>query len=88
MEGGSDTDSLVGPSTGARRKWTPKAMTSTAPNVTPDAEPIQAARPTPVTEPITEHVHLDHVGENALEDGEAATHAPAGSGRKKWNPKK
>ena len=37
--------------------------------------------------PITEHVHLDHVGENLLEEGTQATSEPGPGRRKKWQPK-
>ena len=55
----------------------PRAATpaGTAPDAAPD------------TSPITEHVHLDHVGENTLEEGERATSEPGTGGRKKWVPK-
>jgi hypothetical protein len=45
--------------------------------------------------PITEHVHLEQVGENSLEEGQQATTAPdatpdvtPATGRRKWEPKK
>ncbi|WP_295817312.1 heterodisulfide reductase-related iron-sulfur binding cluster [uncultured Deinococcus sp.] len=64
-------------SSSGRPKWTPRAATpaGTAPDAAPD------------TSPITEHVHLDHVGENTLEEGERATSEPGTGGRKKWVPK-
>ncbi|WP_309572126.1 hypothetical protein [Deinococcus sp.] len=53
-----------------------------------EAAPAPESEPTPdEAAPITEHVKLEQVGENTLEDGQAATHAPDGAGRKKWNPK-
>ncbi|GGL83525.1 iron-sulfur-binding protein [Deinococcus aerolatus] len=65
-----------------RPKWQPKARAEAA----PATAPVNDA-------PITEHVHLDEVGENALEAGEQATSAPDGTeanagGRKKWVPRK
>lgn len=67
--------------TGERKKWAPKAASGTVP-VTP--EPQVAATP----EPVTEHVHLEQVGENLLEEGQQATSEPGAGGRKKWQPKK
>ncbi len=65
-----------------RPKWQPKARVEAAPT-TPPVNDV----------PITEHVHLDEVGENALEEGEQATSAPdsteaSAGGRKKWVPRK
>ncbi|BBN94711.1 iron-sulfur binding reductase [Deinococcus grandis] len=67
--------------TGERKKWAPKAAAAPAPDV-------QAAAPEPVAAPITEHVHLEQVGENLLEEGQGATSEPGAGGRKKWQPKK
>ncbi|MDL2345370.1 hypothetical protein QOL99_14605 [Deinococcus sp. MIMF12] len=65
------------PTPGERPRWQPR----------PKAE---AATPQPPADaaPITEHVHLDHVGENLLEEGTQATSEPGPGGRKKWQPKK
>ncbi|KQR41061.1 heterodisulfide reductase-related iron-sulfur binding cluster [Deinococcus sp. Leaf326] len=72
----------VAPAPGSRPKWTPKARTDAAP-----ATPA-AATALPEQEPITEHVHLEQVGENLLEEGARATSEPGAGGRKKWTPKK
>ncbi|GAA0512515.1 heterodisulfide reductase-related iron-sulfur binding cluster [Deinococcus depolymerans] len=74
--------------TGERKKWAPKA--AAAPASTPE---VQAAAPEPTatgpsTQPITEHVHLEQVGENLLEEGQGATSEPGAGGRKKWQPRK
>ncbi|UQN05890.1 heterodisulfide reductase-related iron-sulfur binding cluster [Deinococcus sp. QL22] len=93
-----------------RKKWTPKAAAAPiAPNVEAVAQaqskPVQAeaaaSAPAPAEAvehlaPITEHIKLEQVGENALEEGAQATSAPAEAGqsapetgaRKKWVPKK
>ncbi|ANE43483.1 heterodisulfide reductase-related iron-sulfur binding cluster [Deinococcus puniceus] len=71
----------------ARPKWQPKAKAAEA--VTELAEGETAA-------PITEHIKLEQVGENALEERVRATNAPAQAPesapetgtRKKWVPKK
>ena len=73
----------VAPATGERKKWTPKATTTPPQPV----EPVEAA-PQAEPAPITEHVHLEQVGENLLEEGEQATSEPGVGGRKKWVPKK
>ncbi|AWT35631.1 iron-sulfur-binding protein [Deinococcus arenae] len=70
--------------TGERKKWAPKA----APVPAPAPEPQVAASPGPVTAPITEHVQLEQVGENLLEEGQQATSEPGAGGRKKWQPRK
>jgi hypothetical protein len=70
----------VAPATGERKKWTPKATTT-------PPQPVEAA-PQAEPAPITEHVHLEQVGENLLEEGEQATSEPGVGGRKKWVPKK
>ncbi|MBZ9749404.1 4Fe-4S dicluster domain-containing protein [Deinococcus sp. HMF7604] len=64
---------------GERKKWQPKAA--------PAAEAAPVSEPAATETPITEHVHLSEVGENALEEGQQATSAPE-AGRKKWQPKK
>ncbi|GHF30106.1 Fe-S oxidoreductase/nitrate reductase gamma subunit [Deinococcus metalli] len=70
------------PSTPARKKWTPKA------SVPEDTAPTPPTPAEAAPEPITEHVHLQHVGENTLEEGQSATSEPGTGGRKKWVPKK
>ncbi|MBB5232747.1 heterodisulfide reductase-related iron-sulfur binding cluster [Deinococcus budaensis] len=72
---------------GERPKWQPKAK-APVPQEASALQPAAAA-------PITEHVQLAEVGENALERGQQATGdaSPAGSGtgesgRKKWVPRK
>ncbi|WP_027460320.1 (Fe-S)-binding protein [Deinococcus murrayi] len=59
-----------------RPKWQPR----------PKAE---AATPQPPADaaPITEHVSLDRIGENLLEEGTQATSEPGPGSRKKWQPK-
>ncbi|WP_119674285.1 heterodisulfide reductase-related iron-sulfur binding cluster [Deinococcus sp. RM] len=74
--------------TGERKKWAPKAATAPAPDVQAAAPEPQVAAPEPVAAPITEHVHLEQVGENLLEEGQGATSEPGAGGRKKWQPKK
>ncbi|CAM4341664.1 heterodisulfide reductase-related iron-sulfur binding cluster [Deinococcus marmoris] len=70
-----------------RPEWQPRAKVEAAPAPgTIQPEPVNAM-------PITEHVHLAEVGENALEEGQQATSQsdttePSESGRKKWVPKK
>ena len=77
---------------GERPRWQPKkAVSAEAPA---PHEPQATGHEPP---PITEHVHLEQVGENALEQG-TATADPAAppaesptnaeTGRKKWTPKK
>lgn len=80
--------------TGERKKWNPRATPVSAAPIAP-AEPAVAAAPTPAVAPITEHVHLEQVGENSLEEGQQATTAPdatpdvtPATGRRKWEPKK
>ncbi|GGK88805.1 heterodisulfide reductase-related iron-sulfur binding cluster [Deinococcus radiotolerans] len=71
---------------GERKKWAPKVQAAEA--TTPaTSEPAQAEAPI-AAPPITEHVHLDQVGENLLEEGQQATSEPGAGGRKKWPPKK
>ncbi|AFD25203.1 heterodisulfide reductase-related iron-sulfur binding cluster [Deinococcus gobiensis] len=58
-----------------------------------DTAPGQASPEVPVAPeaslaPITEHVHLEQVGENLLEEGARATSEPGAGSRKKWQPKK
>lgn len=58
-----------------------------------DTAPGQASPEAPVAPeaslaPITEHVHLEQVGENLLEEGARATSEPGAGSRKKWQPKK
>ncbi|WP_309570628.1 heterodisulfide reductase-related iron-sulfur binding cluster, partial [Deinococcus sp.] len=82
-----DTAAVSAPA--ARKKWTPGGTAAAQNSDLVEAAPASESEPTPVeAAPITEHVKLEQVGENALEDGQAATHAPDGAGRKKWNPKK
>ncbi|MPY65481.1 4Fe-4S dicluster domain-containing protein [Deinococcus sp. SDU3-2] len=59
-----------------RPKWQPRPKAEAAPQPPADAAPI------------TEHVQLDRVGENLLEEGTQATSEPGSGGRKKWQPKK
>ncbi|GGR43949.1 iron-sulfur-binding protein [Deinococcus seoulensis] len=76
--------------TGERKKWAPKAAAAPAPapEVPVAAAPAPEPGPQPVTELITEHVHLEQVGENLLEEGQGATSEPGAGGRKKWQPRK
>ncbi|WP_291428615.1 heterodisulfide reductase-related iron-sulfur binding cluster [Deinococcus sp.] len=87
---------------GERKKWAPKAKqaaptteaapaTAPAPTTATALAEAAAAAPAPEVAPITEHVHLEQVGENSLEEGQqatTATDAPPTTGRKKWDPKK
>ncbi|MFB9992477.1 heterodisulfide reductase-related iron-sulfur binding cluster [Deinococcus oregonensis] len=75
----------------ARPKWQPKAKAAAE----PVAESLEAA-PLETAAPITEHIKLEQVGENVLEEGAQATSAPTppaepaadAGARKKWVPKK
>ncbi|MCD0177436.1 hypothetical protein IHN32_15955 [Deinococcus sp. 14RED07] len=79
--------------TGERKKWNPRANPVSAAPTAPAAPDAVAAAPE--VAPITEHVHLEQVGENSLEEGQQATTAPdatpdvtPATGRRKWEPKK
>ncbi|PNY79954.1 heterodisulfide reductase-related iron-sulfur binding cluster [Deinococcus koreensis] len=74
---------------GERKKWAPKAAAqATAPVPTAlDTPALDTPAPAEAA-PITEHVHLEQVGENALEEGQRATSEPGAGGRKKWEPRK
>ncbi|MFC6750817.1 hypothetical protein [Deinococcus aquaticus] len=77
--------------TGERKKWNPRATPVSAAPTAPAAPAAVAAAPAPEVALITEHVHLEQVGENSLEEGQQATTAPdalPATGRKKWEPKK
>ena len=83
------------PTTG-RKLWKPKAAAEAAPAVdTLETQAQGQSQPQTPPEPITEHIHLNQVGENALEEGERVTNHHDGqtelspeTGRKKWQPKK
>ncbi|MFT2719415.1 heterodisulfide reductase-related iron-sulfur binding cluster [Deinococcus sp. A31D244] len=85
------TPAEVPSAAGERKKWNPRATPVSAAPTAPAAPAAVAAAPAPEVAPITEHVHLEQVGENSLEEGQQATTAPdalPATGRKKWEPKK
>ncbi|MGM9319730.1 heterodisulfide reductase-related iron-sulfur binding cluster [Deinococcus aquaticus] len=85
------TPAEVPSAAGERKKWNPRAAPVSAAPSAPAAPAAVAAAPAPKVAPITEHVHLEQVGENSLEEGQQATTAPdalPATGRKKWEPKK
>ncbi|GAA5501762.1 hypothetical protein Dxin01_01501 [Deinococcus xinjiangensis] len=83
------------PTTG-RKLWKPKAAAEAVPAVdTLETQAQGQSQPQTPPEPITEHIHLNQVGENALEEGERVTNHHDGqtelspeTARKKWQPKK
>lgn len=86
------TEAPVPATDSGRKKWTPgvAARTVTVPADEPAAPADAAPQPEDASAlgPITEHVHLEHVGENTLEEGQRATSESGTGGRKKWVPKK
>ncbi|MFN4250479.1 heterodisulfide reductase-related iron-sulfur binding cluster [Deinococcus sp.] len=89
------TPAEVPSAAGERKKWNPRATPVSAAPTAPAEPAAVAAAPTPAVAPITEHVHLEQVGENSLEEGQQATTAPdatpdvtPATGRRKWEPKK